>query len=615
MRTVKLESISLHNFAGVRSQTITAAGQSLLITGKNATGKTTIADAYHWLLFGRDSQERADFSPVTLSADGNPIDGLDHEVTAVISVNGREMTLTKTLRQKWTKKRGHSTAHFAGHETAHEIDGVPLTATEYRRRVDDIIPAAAWSLLTNPLAFNGLHWQDRRQKLLSITGGVSLREAAGENLDLLNLLENMGDRSPADYKKMLMAQRRKLADDLKTLPVRIDEATPREQPTVSLEAAAVALATAEENLNIATSRAAEALANNPATAAAQELTAARARYAARKAEAERQLADRRYTLEREAAAAARSRLDAVETAERHAARAERAEARAAELREEWATVRAAPLTATVCHACQQELPDGAETAAARRAADLKRIDAEGIAATQEAEAARAGIEELTARAEDFRQKETRFRAELDDLPAEATVDPDPLIEQLEAELAAAETTSADTALQDAVTAAREAYATATREHLAAEAHAQALERAAALTEELRERSRQLEEAEQHLHFTEEIMRAQARLLENRVNSLFPRVRFKLFNELVNGGLEETCEATLDGVPFRSLNTAAQVQAGIEIINALQTQEKTIAPIIVDGRESILTLPDTPAQTISLQVSDAAETLTIQAPAV
>jgi DNA repair exonuclease SbcCD ATPase subunit len=81
-------------------------GKDTNIYGDNATGKTTLADAFMWLLFDKDSQGKTNFEIKTLDKDGQPIHGLDHEVEAVLEVEGKKITLRKVYAEKWTKKKG-----------------------------------------------------------------------------------------------------------------------------------------------------------------------------------------------------------------------------------------------------------------------------------------------------------------------------------------------------------------------------------------------------------------------------------------------------------------------------------------------------------------------------
>ncbi|HSH24965.1 MAG TPA: ATP-binding protein, partial [Massilibacterium sp.] len=124
MKTIKLLNLKLTNFKGIKSFELNANGEDMKVFGENATGKTTIFDAFVWLLFGKDSQNSTQFEIKTLR-DGKPIHKLNHEVEATLLVDGQELTLKKVYKEKWTKKRGSVTESFSGHTTDYYIDGVP----------------------------------------------------------------------------------------------------------------------------------------------------------------------------------------------------------------------------------------------------------------------------------------------------------------------------------------------------------------------------------------------------------------------------------------------------------------------------------------------------------
>ena len=130
---IRLQRLTLSNFKGIKSLELDLAGHNASIYGANATGKTTIYDAFLWLLFDKDSQNKSAFNIKTLDESGEPLHGLDHEVEAVLSVDGQELTLKKSYKEKWTKRRGSATAEFTGHTTDYYIDGVPVKKSEYEK--------------------------------------------------------------------------------------------------------------------------------------------------------------------------------------------------------------------------------------------------------------------------------------------------------------------------------------------------------------------------------------------------------------------------------------------------------------------------------------------------
>lgn len=106
-------------------------------------------------------------------------------------------------------------------------------------------------------------------------------------------------------------------------------------------------------------------------------------------------------------------------------------------------------------------------------------------------------------------------------------------------------------------------------------------------------------------------KAKIEAVENKINSLFTMVRFKMYEQQINGGEVEKCEAMIDGVPYSSANNASRINAGLDIINAICKFEGITAPIFVDNAESINALIPSQSQIIRLVVTEDAN-LVIQA---
>ena len=100
----------------------------------------------------------------------------------------------------------------------------------------------------------------------------------------------------------------------------------------------------------------------------------------------------------------------------------------------------------------------------------------------------------------------------------------------------------------------------------------------------------------------EFTEAKINMLGEAVNSKFGIVKFKLFDHQINGGYTECCEATVKGVPYRDLNYAMKINAGLDVIRTLQRYYDTYVPVFVDNRESINELGEIDSQLICLEVT-------------
>ena len=199
---MKLNRLVLRNFKGIREFTLDAQGGNVDVFGDNATGKTTLFDAFTWLLFDKDSSNKKDFSIKTLDKSGAEQHGLEHEVEATLDIDGQEITLRKVYKEKWTKKRGSAQADFTGHTTDYYIDSVPVKKSEYEARIAEIADEGVFKLLTSPTYFNEqLHWEKRRQILLEVCGDLTDEEVISSNKALAELPKILGNHSLEDYQE------------------------------------------------------------------------------------------------------------------------------------------------------------------------------------------------------------------------------------------------------------------------------------------------------------------------------------------------------------------------------------------------------------------------------
>ncbi len=223
-KQIILNSLKLKNFKGIKDLTIDFSNITNIF-GENATGKTTINDAFTWLLFDKDSKDRTSFEIKTLDSNNNVIHGLEHEVTGVLNVDGKNITLSKIYKEKWTKRRGEAEKQLTGHETIYSIDEVPVKKKEYQEFINNIIHENLFKLITNPLYFStNMKWQDGRTTLLDIIGDITDEKVVNYKNDLKPLLELLGDKDIDTLKKSIQARKRKLNDEIKAIPIRIDEA-------------------------------------------------------------------------------------------------------------------------------------------------------------------------------------------------------------------------------------------------------------------------------------------------------------------------------------------------------------------------------------------------------
>lgn len=233
-KKVIFKRLTLANFKGLRSVAIYFRDDVTTISGRNGTGKTTVMDAFTWLLWGKDSEGNTDtkFGIKTNDAQGNFIPDLEHEVTGTLEVIDTEtgdietVELRRVLVEEWKTEKGKTERKLKGHHTDYFYNGVPLkTKGEYDERINAIIPEAVFKMLTSPDYFLSLHWTAQREMLLQIAGGVSYEDVAQNNKAFAALIEQLSGKTVEDYKRELAAQKDKITKALEKIPTRIDEIT------------------------------------------------------------------------------------------------------------------------------------------------------------------------------------------------------------------------------------------------------------------------------------------------------------------------------------------------------------------------------------------------------
>ena len=240
---VTLKKLSLQNFKVVKDYTV-EFDDVTTISGENGTGKTTIFDAFLWCLFGKDSSDRTDsgrggFTIKTVDTTGKEIERLQHTVTAVLDINGKEKTLTRSLCENWVKPKGEAEVVLRGNSTHYFIEGVEVKAAQYQAEVADIIEEQLFKLITNPNYFPSLKWETQREILLRIAGGVTYEEVAADRKDFLAIIKQLGGKDMASFKENIAYRKKVVKAELEKCPIEINainSVTPEAKDYDALEA-------------------------------------------------------------------------------------------------------------------------------------------------------------------------------------------------------------------------------------------------------------------------------------------------------------------------------------------------------------------------------------------
>lgn len=209
---IRIETIKYENFKGFKAFEFSPDGQDATIRGENGVGKTTGYDGWLWLLFGKDSDGRADFNVRPLDENNEPIKGVIVAIEGRLRINDEVHTLRKEQHEKIVK------GQIKGYEAVCSIDEVPKKVGEFQEYIESLCPEELFRQLTDLSYFNSkMHNAARRKVLLEFAG--KLPKPAGFEA----LLSNLNGRKPEDYEKVLKDRKKAYDKERTEINPRIDE--------------------------------------------------------------------------------------------------------------------------------------------------------------------------------------------------------------------------------------------------------------------------------------------------------------------------------------------------------------------------------------------------------
>ncbi|MBI9093201.1 MAG: hypothetical protein JEZ12_28650 [Desulfobacterium sp.] len=638
MMSIKINSLALQNFKGVTDSTISFDGSSTNIFGDNATGKTTHYDAFLFCLFGKDSQGKADFDIKALDSGGTPTHNLEHSVEVVLEIDGNPLPLQRIYAERWTKKRGQATTEFTGHTTRYLINQVPAKKKEFEDRIKEVIDESAFRLLTGVKYFNeGLTWQKRRELLLEVCGNVTDQAVIESDEALATLPDILDNRTIEDHKKMILSKRKGINDELAKIPTRIDEV---KKSIVEITDFTIGNVAAKiSDLEAEKTKLETELADLQNGGEVSKLRVELQEVIAKITEAENAF----NKGQRDRANIEQGKVDTLRKnhntksneistfdTETGKLQSEKLtlEKQVESLRAEWGEVDAKKFEhGGKCPTCGQDTPfDQIEEIEASfnqtKAAALKAITENG-----KTKAARISELETILTKREFTRKNLASARDkiLEDIKVIEAILSSIRKEKADTEKLNLQAADIENKIADINNGSRGAIedlrvklttqageiSEQNKIILQFESNDKSEDRIVELTTQEKKLAAEFGRLENELYLIEQFTRAKVELLEDKINGKFNVARFKLFTDQINGGLTETCETVLDGVPYGSINSAGRVQVGLDIIQTLQAHYGVSAPVWIDNRESVIELPEIDTQVISLIVNEDDKVLRVE----
>ena len=635
MKDIRLISLEMSNFKCHQHLKIDFNGENVAIFGANGVGKSTVYDALMWVLFSKNSRGNGEknFEVKPLGINGEV---LDHEaltaVDIVFSVNGEEVTLRRTYREKWETKRGSSEAVFTGNTSEYYVDSVPIKRNGFQDKVNELVDEDTFRLLTSTRYFAAdLPWQERREILFNVAGVMEDDQILQTAEQFQSLIDSKGKLSLEDYKKKLLASKKQFTGARTEIPARISEfqKTIDDLKTLDFAGAKGKLEDLADQKNRLHEQVLSIEHDSAQDAKRLEIREAQMELMALENE------NRAYRRSQQTVAVDANRIRyeistlnqrlgrmeiQMEHEQQYVASCDKSIARS---REQWISTNAEVFTGGTCVTCGQPLPadklqkakDSFETRKKKRLAEIEESAGSFKEAKAQAEdrvnRVNADIQQLKS---DMLAKEKELYAaeasntvevtDMEDYAVRWAVLNDRLL-QLSGELEAMTENSfgIKTDLKRQI-AEIDAEMRSCNNTIAKESMLDySRQRIEALRSDAKNAAEALEAIEQMLYLMDEYSRYKTRFVEDSINGMFRIARFRLFREQANGGIEDRCDVVHDGISYADVNTSMQINLGIDIINTLSVAYGVRVPLFVDNAESVTNLERCGSQIIRLVVSE------------
>ena len=640
MKEIRLKQLSISNFKGISKLDIQFKDITTL-SGMNATGKSSVFDAFTWLLFDKNSKGDSKFELKPLDKNNEYIRGLNPHVTGILEVDGIETKLSKEYKEKWTSRRGESEKVFDGNTTKYEIDDVPVKKSDYNKKINEIADEETFKLLTNPFHFPNLAWKEQRKVILEVAGGDISIEDVIKGDEELKLVKQ--DLEQEDVSKLIDSKKgsmKKLRENKKSIPYKIEEIM---ETVVDFDVKEVELKiSAKESKLKDIDKKISDIANS-----SKELIAKRDEVMKKISANEKLIEDERQADRKVYDNKIRELQEKIRKEEKELYSCEHKkneydykiknltnkfnflENEASKLREQFSKIQSEKVDfssiKTECPTCKRPFE---ESDIEEKQSELeKNFNLDKAKRKKEViEQGKIKVKEQ----EDIKEDIENYTVEISDIENNINIKKGN-INYLEKQISNLTYTPSETSKEKILKLKREnnklldslgTYETEDNSILlnekdeinkelkdlysqlgAVENNKKVNKRIEDLKAEEKQLGVEIARQEGLIMLYEKFITKRVELLEKNINKHFKNVSFKLFSTQVNGAIAETCEATINGVPFSNANTAGQINAGIDIINTLSEYFGLIAPIFIDNSECVNKIADTKGQLIKLVVTE------------
>ena len=215
MKKIIFKSLSLLNFKGIRNLHVSFGENLTVISGRNAAGKTSIADAIMWVLFdvGYDGNK---LEPKTFDKNHEIIKEIPHEAELTLLVDGDQIVLKRSLSDAWKGDKCTNTYKYY-------VDGDVTTAGDFKKVVESICPDSVFRRISSATNFCSLPWQKQRELLESLAEKYTTQDITQGDERFDFVVEELKKKTIADLIHHIKYKRKEVQKQLDSVPVRLAE--------------------------------------------------------------------------------------------------------------------------------------------------------------------------------------------------------------------------------------------------------------------------------------------------------------------------------------------------------------------------------------------------------
>lgn len=650
MKKILFKHLELLNFCGIREASYDFEENVNTISGSNGIGKSTLASALTYVLFGTDIRGNA-LDIKTFDKNHKVIPEIEHAATLVLSVDGDEVILKRTLVDSWKGESVKNTYKYF-------VDGDVTSAGDFKKTVDGICSETTFRLISSPTKFLSMPWADQRKFLQVLVPNVDEERVTGGNSKYDFVLDAIKKQSIEEFVHHIKYNRSEVQKSLDKVPVRLqelDKALPEKLDWVKLKET---LEGKRGEIEVVSNQIA-AISNGGAEQIKKAGIQKQIDFAAKRKEnmekSARNLADEEITKHESdmlttsdayyKASGAVEDLKAkmrgiTQTEVNIKYQLEECKKQVKNLNQQLAELDAETWKwssdESFCPHCGQAYPveklyairETSRTNFNERIASAKKklqekfekVQEEYIGAKsllrQNTEAFSETTNALTAANAKLKDAEAQFEKVKKETPRSSSVilgekeEYKQVCQELEKLKAALETpaerSDEDSKMLGELTEKKNALSQEIKnlcEQVSLESN---YERVSKLIEDAKRDKetfqRQLDELDKQLDIASEYYQYSCEALEEEVNKHFSFVKWSMFQTTLDGTRKPFCECYHDGVPYSRLNWAARINAGIDIAYTIAKFYEVSVPMIIDNCESNLHPIYQGGQQIRLKVS-------------